>query len=644
MSEALDMEPVMDLGLLVPSVSDNPSLHSIERSGYLHVSLKDTSDITDKHKEGDKVKRDRRKQRKDGRRSRGELGKSPSRGQVVGGRSPHHSKSTLTRRAGLGTDYAMATSAPRPIPGGASSVLAGLEDPYRPPHRLGRVDSDGNLQDQALVGTWAGGELYIGSPETGENMSRSFLRSGAPWDRSRMDQEAGTKEKHRRDTLWEEEEDEEDDQESETDEFLTPRMDVGGQSVSGSGSAFPTPLPSRRSGPSSSTTTQEDEPQGSWISGQTPRVSLLSQSLRRTAGLSEGPHIPSPVRDTSCRPNEAPEGAEKSVPFSLPVGWSNAPGMPSPITEYPAEQGDPSNGFPLNEEALERRLAQEEEEEEGALECSEEGDVSFSAPSSLLYSSRNPSPGPEERRVSSRVASTLPSPITPASTISSSSSPSSSPSLSSSLSHYPSLLTSAQGRWKAGWRLLWEGDVVRATRVLEPLADAHPQAALTLAECHLVRFLCTGDPADREEVMRRAGDTEALVDKILSSTSTLEEALSSWHGEGDGETDVDREYYRARCQVIRGDALLLNGILECVKGQSEIKGAFALRKAWKTYGRVASQVVPQVYFGLGICSYALTILPVTFQPILKAIGVEADRERGLEMIWDMYDAGGTRGK
>jgi hypothetical protein len=159
------------------------------------------------------------------------------------------------------------------------------------------------------------------------------------------------------------------------------------------------------------------------------------------------------------------------------------------------------------------------------------------------------------------------------------------------------------------------------------------------------------------------------------------------------------------------DILLFHAILQVVGG-SEIKGAFNLRKAWKTYSKVRdeidriksdagkndahkhelssssnrwsigsailgrgsignmvgfggnknhsqdgssvtldginnnvevfSDIEDCLEFGIGVFYFILSIVPGSFQSILKAIGFNAERDQGIQMLENCYFRDGVR--
>jgi hypothetical protein len=151
------------------------------------------------------------------------------------------------------------------------------------------------------------------------------------------------------------------------------------------------------------------------------------------------------------------------------------------------------------------------------------------------------------------------------------------------------------------------------------------------------------------------------------------------------------------------DILLFRAVLQVVGG-SEIKGAFNLRKAWKTYSKVRDEIdrikldvgkndihkhdlsssnsrwslggailgsfggirghsqdgssatidginnSVEIYpdiedfleFGIGVFYFIVSIVPGSFQSVLRAIGFNAEREQSIQMLENCYSRDGIR--
>jgi hypothetical protein len=139
--------------------------------------------------------------------------------------------------------------------------------------------------------------------------------------------------------------------------------------------------------------------------------------------------------------------------------------------------------------------------------------------------------------------------------------------------------------------------------------------------------------------------------------------------------------------LARADALLFRAVLQMLSGGSEIKGAFNLRKSWKLYTRLqtdmdldeetcrqrviqpktavrsswysgigsfgsttadGTEVDPDLCdalaCGLGVFYFVLSVVPGSFLSILKAIGFSADRSKGIRLLNTVFERGGARGK
>jgi len=173
-----------------------------------------------------------------------------------------------------------------------------------------------------------------------------------------------------------------------------------------------------------------------------------------------------------------------------------------------------------------------------------------------------------------------------------------------------------------------------------------------------------------------------------------------------------RANYRWDCELAMADILLFRAVLQVVGG-SEIKGAFNLRKAWKTYSKVRDEIDRikvdagksdihksdlssssysrwslggailrsgsisnmvgfggirnhsqdgssatldginnnvEIYsdiedcleFGIGVFYFIVSIVPGSFQSVLKAIGFNAEREQSIQMLENCYSRDGVR--
>ncbi|RKP26182.1 hypothetical protein SYNPS1DRAFT_28112 [Syncephalis pseudoplumigaleata] len=246
---------------------------------------------------------------------------------------------------------------------------------------------------------------------------------------------------------------------------------------------------------------------------------------------------------------------------------------------------------------------------------------------------------------------------------------------------------------------IWCGEFDRAERLLAA-RNQLPRMAIHYTEIYLVRLLIGGHLKDREATLSNADLTEQLAGRVLDSTHEWEASFQLflrrnyphvYRPTGDpatsyAATPILRQNYRWDCMLARADALLFRAVLQMLSGGSEIKGAFNLRKSWKLYTRLQTDMdldeetcrqrtdrpksavrsswysgigsfgsgaadghteadedlCDALVCGLGVFYFVLSVVPGSFLSILKAIGFSADRIKGIRLLNTVFERGGAR--
>ncbi|CAB5375473.1 unnamed protein product [Rhizophagus irregularis] len=270
----------------------------------------------------------------------------------------------------------------------------------------------------------------------------------------------------------------------------------------------------------------------------------------------------------------------------------------------------------------------------------------------------------------------------------------------------------------------WNNEFSEAEGIFNRFKNCIPRWNVTYAEMQLVKHLMKGQSLDNEnpELSNALMEAEKLAIKVCENKDDFETSFSLFR------TDIWKAYIRPNnspsedeagfaslranfrwdCELAMADILLFHAILQVVGG-SEIKGAFNLRKAWKTYSKVRDEIDRikrdagkndhkhelssssnrwslgsailgrgsisnmvgfggnknqdgssatldginnnvEIYsdiedcleFGIGVFYFILSIVPGSFQSILKAIGFNAERDEGIQMLENCYLRDGVR--
>ncbi|KAJ3123497.1 hypothetical protein HK101_006336, partial [Irineochytrium annulatum] len=236
---------------------------------------------------------------------------------------------------------------------------------------------------------------------------------------------------------------------------------------------------------------------------------------------------------------------------------------------------------------------------------------------------------------------------------------------------------------------MWNSDFAVAEETLKRSGRHRllPRNALHLAEMFILIECATGREEDKERVLDYLKTTEIIAAKILDNKEDFEAAFSLFSPDpkpihhlssikvqpGTGSFPRRRSVpapptplevarmktFKLDVEVCYADALLFRGIFQIMMGR-EIKGAFNLRKSWKLYLRLASELSAKrtgstaggpklmdddrdavelcVSFGVAFFQLVMSIVPPTFSSVLKAIGFAVDREAGSRTLLRVFQS------
>ncbi|KAI8851009.1 hypothetical protein BC829DRAFT_132571 [Chytridium lagenaria] len=234
--------------------------------------------------------------------------------------------------------------------------------------------------------------------------------------------------------------------------------------------------------------------------------------------------------------------------------------------------------------------------------------------------------------------------------------------------------TSVQPEWhvhseavREAVEAMWNAEYGRAEEKLKE-AGRHrilPRHALHLAEMYMLIQSGTGRDEDRIKVLEYVKVAEAIAARILESKEEFDAAFALHLAYTEGSLPITfrgisreegmrirQKIFRIDVEVCHADALLLYGVFQIVTGK-EIKGAFNLRKAWKLYTRLGTEMAPSrrsrvtdeerkivdveplarcASFGVAFFQIVMSIVPPAFSSVLKAIGFTVDRDAGTRSL------------
>lgn len=175
----------------------------------------------------------------------------------------------------------------------------------------------------------------------------------------------------------------------------------------------------------------------------------------------------------------------------------------------------------------------------------------------------------------------------------------------------------------------------------------------------MVKQAITGKLKEKELTMQLLVKAEELANKIVSDPKEM--ATYQRRMEDLGLFDYDlsagetQRNWRWDVEVVAADILLWRAVFQMGMGQ-EIRGAFNLRKSWKSYERILADVEeakkdnikidPGVYhsllFGVAFFYFIVSIVPGSYLKILEVIGFVANRDLGVSYLHRVHDFGGVR--
>ncbi|CAI2169302.1 17041_t:CDS:2 [Funneliformis geosporum] len=260
-------------------------------------------------------------------------------------------------------------------------------------------------------------------------------------------------------------------------------------------------------------------------------------------------------------------------------------------------------------------------------------------------------------------------------------------------------------------RKSWNNEFYEAEKIFNQFKDVIPRWNVAYAEMQLIKNFMTGQSLDKEdpELTKALLEAEKLAIKVCENKDDFfrTDIWKVYIKPNSNPTEDEACYaslranYRWDCELAMADILLFHAVLQVVGG-SEIKGAFNLRKVWKTYSKVRDEIDKikgdsrkhyihkndssssssrwsfgsailgrrgslsnmvgfggsknhnqdgsnatldginnvEIYpdiedcleFGIGVFYFIVSIVPGSFQSILKAIGFNAEREKGIQML------------
>ncbi|KAJ3313140.1 hypothetical protein HDU76_002707 [Blyttiomyces sp. JEL0837] len=203
-----------------------------------------------------------------------------------------------------------------------------------------------------------------------------------------------------------------------------------------------------------------------------------------------------------------------------------------------------------------------------------------------------------------------------------------------------------------------------------------PRYALHLAEIHFLVQLMTGRQADRERALEFLKSAEMVAQGLLENKEQLQVATKLCFQENgvslfatslaiSGRASQGRDatlskIFKHDVECCLADSVLLRGLFQIIMGR-EVKGAFNVRKAWKLYLKLSSDLValkasrgnagPEfaeselegcISFGRGFFNVVMSIVPPAFASVLRAIGFTVDRNKGVDTLKKVWESSSLR--
>ncbi|EFC49286.1 predicted protein [Naegleria gruberi] len=236
-----------------------------------------------------------------------------------------------------------------------------------------------------------------------------------------------------------------------------------------------------------------------------------------------------------------------------------------------------------------------------------------------------------------------------------------------------------------GNHLVWNTEFAEAKKYLDPLAKSIPRMAYELAIIPILGSVLSGDTSLRDESLKAIEAAEHslyLFNKHSATNLTnliqeLERMDEELYSNNENYYNFNEKDHKNFCQlkeltidqkinnlkldheILDGELHLMRGVVQFSSG-SYFKGFYNLRKSYlkfkhvyniveplKSYEKssnefIHSDVLHNVYFGMGIFNFMLSILPPMLTSILSMIGFDADRDHGLELMKFDHEYGGRQ--
>jgi tetratricopeptide (TPR) repeat protein len=219
---------------------------------------------------------------------------------------------------------------------------------------------------------------------------------------------------------------------------------------------------------------------------------------------------------------------------------------------------------------------------------------------------------------------------------------------------------------------IWNHDTPKAIEMLSSSKDTIYRSARHFASINIIKGNVTTRREDREAALKdiehafaileaNSANDEAILNTLQqviklneqSAANPIKAFTSIQYAERISLTDLtDKQQFnniKMDMELIRAELYLEKGILD-FHTSSYLKGAYNLRKSWKTYESlyeivnktkhvdrsnhqfVHPELVQGVKYGIGTFYYILSILPSTITKVLSFLGFKADRDEGIALL------------
>jgi len=206
-----------------------------------------------------------------------------------------------------------------------------------------------------------------------------------------------------------------------------------------------------------------------------------------------------------------------------------------------------------------------------------------------------------------------------------------------------------------GINLIWNNKFLEAEDLFAGNRDKNPRYALHYAESIFLRSFITADVEDTAGAMSRLKAAKHIAEVHMKALEKGMDPLDPLNKTTKDPTEVLNLLLDAR--IVFGEALYMIAILQMTR-DAKIKGAFNLRKSWKTFERalkeskiakekqgltVDAEIHRCLQFGAGFFLFAISIIPAKFLKLVELAGFKADRDAGLHYMRECHQNGGIRG-